>query len=86
MLITNISEAKANLSHLIQRVQETQQPMIIGKAGKPVAVLSPYMEDRSPRNLGGSWEGKVKIAEDFDEPSNEIGDSFYESRVFPGGS
>ena len=37
MQITNISEAKPSLSHLIKRVQETNEPIIIGKAGKPVA-------------------------------------------------
>ncbi len=64
MQITNISEAKATLSHLIKIVQETNEPIIIGKAGKPVAVLSAFREDTSPRVLGGSWDGKVEIAED----------------------
>ncbi len=86
MHITNISEAKANLSHLIKMVRETNQPVIIGKAGKPVAVLSPYSEDTSPRRLGGSWEGNVKVAKDFDEPDKELNDSFYDSSVFPTGA
>ena len=38
MQITNISEAKASLSYLIKKVQETDEPIIIGKAGEPVAV------------------------------------------------
>jgi prevent-host-death family protein len=84
MHITNISEAKASLSHLIKVVQETNEPIIIGKAGKPVAVLSAFKEDLSPRKLGGSWEGKVKIAEDFDVLDNEITESFYDSSIFPG--
>ena len=83
MQITNISEAKASLSHLIQLVQETNEPIIIGKAGKPVAVLSAFREDRTPRKLGGSWEGKVEIAEDFDEPDEMLVDSFYNSSIFP---
>ncbi len=83
MHITNISEAKASLSHLIKVVQETNEPIIIGKAGKPVAVLSAFKEDLSPRKLGGSWEGKVKIAEDFDALDNEITESFYDSSIFP---
>ena len=84
MRITNISEAKANLSYLIKMVQETNEPVIIGRAGKPVAVLSAYKQDLSPRKLGGSWEGKVKISEDFDEIDKDIADSFYESSIFPG--
>jgi prevent-host-death family protein len=83
MHITNISEAKAQLSHLIKMVQETNQPVIIGKAGKPVAVLSPYAEDTSPRTLGGSWEGKVKVAEDFDKTDEEISNNFHASSIFP---
>ncbi len=83
MQITNISEAKANLSRLIQLVQETNEPIIIGKAGKPVAVLSIFKEDETPRKLGGSWEGRVKIAKNFDEPDEMLVDSFYDAPIFP---
>lgn len=83
MQITNISEAKASLSYLIQLVQETNEPVIIGKAGKPVAVLSAFRADESPRMLGGSWEGKVEIAEDFDEADEMLIDSFYNPSIFP---
>ena len=83
MHITNISEAKASLSYLIKMVQETNQPVIIGKAGKPIAVLSAYKQDQSPRKLGGSWEGKVKVSDDFDEIDKEITDSFYSASIFP---
>ena len=83
MQITNISEAKASLSYLIKKVQETDEPIIIGKAGEPVAILSAYKKNISPRQLGGSWEGKVKIASDFDTIDGEIIDSFYNSSLFP---
>ena len=83
MRITNISEAKASLSFLIKTVQETNEPIIIGKAGKPVAVLSAYRHDLSPRKLGGSWEGKVKVSPDFDQSDEEIAQSFYNSPLFP---
>ena len=83
MKITNISEAKASLSYLIKIVQESDQPLIIGKAGKPVAVLSAFKKENFPRKLGGSWEGKVKICDDFDAVDKEISDSFYNSSIFP---
>ena len=83
MQITNISEAKASLSHLIKLVQETDEPLIIGKAGEPVAILSAYKKDTSPRKLGGSWQGKVKIAADFNEIDKKISDSFYNSSLYP---
>jgi len=83
MQITNISEAKASLSYLIKKVQETNEPIIIGKAGEPVAVLSAYHKKTSPRQLGGSWEGRVNISSDFDKTDEEIIDSFYNSSLFP---
>jgi len=83
MQITNISDAKATLSQLIKNVQENDEDVIIGKAGKPIAVLSKYKEDSSPRKLGGSWEGKVIISDDFDHPDDASVDSFYDSKIFP---
>lgn len=75
MVITNISDAKANLSRLIEEVQQGKQ-VIIGKAGKPVAVLAPYNAEDEPRILGGSWEGNVKMADDFDTLPQELMDAF----------
>ncbi len=83
MQITNISDAKASLSSLIKWVQETDQPIIIGKAGKPVAILSAFKEDASPRQLSGSWKGKVHIDDDFNESADELVDLFYNSSIFP---
>ena len=78
MHITNISEAKANLSRLIELVQNSDKPIIIGKAGKPVAVLSAFKADTAPRKLGGNWEGKVTFTDDFDTTPDEWIDAFYE--------
>lgn len=82
MQLTNISDAKACLSRLIKTVQETGEPVIIGKAGEPVAVLSAYKRETAPRKLGGSWEGKVSFSADFDEADEEISESFYNSAIF----
>jgi prevent-host-death family protein len=72
MQITNISEAKASLSKLIEKVLKGDE-VIIGKAGKPVAKLVPYDLESSPRQLGaGQWQGKIWIAEDFDELPADI--------------
>ena len=48
MQITNISDAKASLSKLIEKVLMGDE-VIIGKAGKPVAKLVPYDLETSPR-------------------------------------
>lgn len=67
MRITNISEAKAQLSKLVERVLKGEE-VVIGKAGKPVAKLVPFDIDSQPRDLDqGIWQGQVRVAEDFDE-------------------
>ena len=72
MHITNISEAKASLSKLVEQVLMGHE-VIIGKAGKPVAKLVPYVSDTRPRKLGaGQWNGKVWMADDFDDLPDEV--------------
>lgn len=72
MQITNISEAKASLSKLIQQVLNGHE-VVIGKAGKPVAKLVPYQMDTRPRTLGaGRWKGKIHIADDFDDLPDDL--------------
>lgn len=72
MQITNISDAKASLSKLIERAMNGEE-IIIGKSGKPVAKLVPYNLDTSPRQLGvGQWKGNIWMADDFDELPEDI--------------
>jgi len=74
MLITNISEAKAQLSALIEKVISGQE-VIIGKAGKPVAKLVRYELSEEPRQPG-ALKGKIKIRDDFDELPRDIAEAF----------
>jgi prevent-host-death family protein len=74
MLITNISEAKAQLSALIERVMAGEE-VIIGKAGKPVARLIKYQREVEQRRPG-ALRGQIKIAEDFDELPDDIAEAF----------
>lgn len=74
MQITNISEAKAQLSALIERVMAGED-VIIGKAGKPVARLIRYENSRQPRRPG-ALKGKIFIADDFDELPDDIAAAF----------
>ena len=74
MLITNISEAKTQLSALIKKVMAGQE-VIIGKAGKPVAKLVRYERSEKPRQPG-ALRGKIKIGEDFDELPMDIAKAF----------
>lgn len=74
MLITNISEARAQLSSLIEKVKAGED-VIIGKAGKPVARLARY-EIKENRRKPGALKGKIKIEEDFDEFPSDIARAF----------
>jgi prevent-host-death family protein len=64
--VVNITEAKAQLSRLVEEAAAGKR-VLIGKAGKPLAVLQAYEADPGPRLLG-AWKGRVWLAEDFDAP------------------
>jgi prevent-host-death family protein len=74
MHITNISEAKAQLSALIEKVMNGQE-VIIGKAGKPVAKLVRYERSEETRHPG-ALKGKIKIVDDFDDLPSDIAEAF----------
>jgi prevent-host-death family protein len=74
MPITNISQAKAQLSALIARVQEGEE-VIIGKAGKPVAKLVPFEREKRPRKPG-ALKGQIVVAPDFDELPEDLREAF----------
>ncbi|MCU0579296.1 MAG: type II toxin-antitoxin system prevent-host-death family antitoxin [Desulfobacterota bacterium] len=70
MQVTNISQAKAQLSALIEKVLAGEE-IIIGRAGKPVAKLIRYEKGQAER-LPGALKGKIRIAADFDVLPEDI--------------
>lgn len=66
----NIQEAKTHLSRLVEEAVAGEE-IVIAKAGRPLVRLTPWRPDRAPRKLGG-WEGRVWIAEDFDDASPDV--------------
>jgi len=74
MQIANISEAKAQLSALIEKVIAGEE-IIIGKAGKPVARLVKYENNQQTRRPG-VLKGKIKIADDFDVLPDDVAKAF----------
>jgi prevent-host-death family protein len=66
MKVVNIHQAKTTLSQLLESAIAGEE-VIISKAGKPLARLIPYQAEKNPRTPG-YWNGKVKMADDFDEP------------------
>lgn len=65
--VVNISEAKAQLSRLVEEVQGGGR-VVIGRAGRPVAVLVAYASSPEPRALGAWRDRDVWISDDFDGP------------------
>ena len=74
MGITNIHEAKSQLSKLVERALAGEE-VVIAKAGKPMVRLVPVRDSDAPRK-GGQWKGKVRIADDFDELPEDIARAF----------
>jgi prevent-host-death family protein len=68
-MVFNLYDAKTHLSDLVERAARGEE-IVIAKAGKPLAKLVPLAGRREPRKPGG-WEGKVRIADDFDAPLPE---------------
>lgn len=74
MVVRNISEAKAQLSSLVEAVLRGDE-VILAKAGKPVAKIVPYQGPAQPRQLG-ALAGKIRIAADFDTLPDDIAEAF----------
>lgn len=62
----NLYEAKSQLSALVERAAAGEE-IIIAKAGRPLARLTP-LQGRASRREPGGWEGRVQMADDFDAP------------------
>lgn len=75
----NIHEAKTNLSHLIALSQSGEE-VIICKAGKPIASLSPIKEKAKKRKFG-EYEGQVWMDSDssWEKLDEEVAEMFAES-------
>jgi len=71
----NVSEARAHLSRLLDRV-ESGEEIIISRSGQPVARLLPYLGTVVTRRPG-AWRGRVQIADDFDELPEDLAASFH---------
>ena len=73
MVVKNISEAKAELSALIESVLNGNE-VIIAKAGKPVARLVAYHGASQPRTPG-SMKGEIWMAPDFDTLPDDMAEA-----------
>ena len=74
MIVNTVTEAKARLSELIEQACAGED-IIIGRAGKPVAVLTAYDKLQRPRHPG-SLRGKIRISPDFDQLPEDLATAF----------
>lgn len=66
MISVNVHEAKTHLSRLLERVAAGEE-IIISKAGKPMAKLSPLSTPQTDR-VPGLDKGLIQVPDDFDGP------------------
>jgi prevent-host-death family protein len=64
--VLNIHEAKTHLSRIVDEVAAGKE-VIIAKAGRPMARLSPIAPGVKKKRLG-LLKGKIKVARDFNAP------------------
>ncbi len=79
--IVNVHAAKTQLSKLIERV-EAGEEIVIGRAGKPVAKLVPYVAER-PKRVFGRLKGQIRILPGFDKLDEVIARDFEDSIARP---
>ncbi len=73
-MIINVSEAKANLSKLIDMAYQGEE-VVIAKNNLPLVELQPY-KPKGKRKFG-LLGGKIQIPDDFLEEDEEINAMFY---------
>lgn len=78
MTTVNIHEAKTHLSRLVDEVAAGAE-IIIAKAGKPMARLTPISMPIRRKRLG-LLKGKIKVPDDFNAPLDDETLSAFEGR------
>ena len=74
MILKNVSEAKAQLSALVEEVLKGKE-VLIGRGGKPEVKLVKYKVDERPRQAG-ALKGRIRIKDGFDELPPELERAF----------
>lgn len=74
MVLRNMSEAKAELSKLVDLAQKGED-VVIAKAGKAVVRIVLYTGPTEPRKPG-ALKGKIRIAPDFDVLPADMEEAF----------
>ena len=70
-----ITESKAQLSALVEKVLKTGESVVIGRNGKPMVELKVYQSDHAKNRLG-AFSGQIQMADDFDQWDEEEAKAF----------
>jgi prevent-host-death family protein len=74
----SVRDAKIHFSKLLERVSAGEE-IVIAKAGKPVARLSPILPTSRKKRVPGIDKGKIWMAKDFDVMSKRQPDDWNRS-------
>ncbi len=66
----NVHEAKTRLSQLLADVEGGEE-IVVARNGTPVAKLVPFPKAVRARLRVDTWQGKIWMSPDFDEPLSE---------------
>ena len=80
MQTVSVAEFKANLSSILQEIQQKGEEIVIayGRGHKKIAKVVPYTEESGYREFG-QYKDAIEIPEDFDEENDTINAMFYGS-------
>lgn len=67
MYEVNISEAKAQLSDLIERAVNGEE-IVICNRNVPAVILKPVVPPKKPDRRLGLWKGRFRVPDDFNAP------------------
>ena len=67
--------AKTNLSRLVERALGGEE-IVLTRRGNPAVRLVPVEGRGGYASLAGVWQGRVRIAEDFDELPDDVAEAF----------
>lgn len=74
MTRVGMHEAKTQLSRLVERA-EAGEEIVITRRGEPAVRLVPARQGDGFASLAGTWQGRVRIADDFDELPEDLAES-----------
>jgi len=80
MTKVNMHEAKSRLSQLVEMAKNGED-VVIAKNGKPEARIVPIKQE--PKAWFGMDEGKIWMADDFNELPDDILDLMSDPKIFP---